>query len=269
MQNEFKLGVIGAGNMAYAIVRGAINAKVIAPKAVIISDVDENKLTPFKDMGIAVTTDNTEVATSCTNLLFAVKPQIAPAVFGEIKDCIQAELVASIMAGVSISALQSALGNRKYARIMPNTPALVGAGMAAIAFSNNAREQFILDIFSSVGKVIQLDESIFDAVTSLSGSGPAYAYAFIKALIDGGVDGGLDYEAAKMLALQTVVGASKMIENSNEPIDVLIDRVCSKGGTTIEAINSFKEDGFENVVKRGMKKCRLRSAELAKNKNTK
>ena len=267
MQNKYTLGIIGAGNMAYAIVGGILRGGLLSPADILISDLSDSQLEKFVALGVNVTSDNTLTSTSCEYLFFAVKPQAAEAVFEGIKGVITAPNVLSIMAGISISTLKNALGNRNFARIMPNTPALVGKGMSAVAFNGGYHSEFILNIFRSVGEVAELDESLFDAVTSLSGSGPAYVYMFIKALIDGGMNGGLDYEKSKALALQTVMGATEMIKSSSAPIDELISAVCSKGGTTIQAVNSFIEDGLEDTVKRGMEKCRLRSVELGKEKH--
>lgn len=262
MENTFTLGVIGAGNMASAIVGGILKSQLLSPTQIIISDTDKSKLAAFEQLGICSTTDNKYLSSHCSNILFAVKPQSAPTIWQEIRESITAQTVLSIMAGISISKMQSALGERNYARIMPNTPALVGEGMAAIAFSKGFRSQFVIDIFSNLGKAVELDESLFDAVTSISGSGPAYVYMFIKALIDGGVDGGLDYQTAKTLAIQTVRGSAKMVECSDKPIDELIEAVCSKGGTTIQAVDSFRNDGLEDIIKLGIEKCRNRSKEL-------
>ena len=264
MQNKYTLGVIGAGNMAYAIVGGIINGGILKPSDIAISDIDAQKLKAFAKLGVYTQTDNVSLSANRENLLFAVKPQIAQTVFNEIESSVTANTVISIMAGITLSKLKAALGNRNYARIMPNTPALVGKGMSAIAFSENFYSDFVMNIFRSVGEAIQLDESRFDAVTSLSGSGPAYVYTFIKALIDGGMSGGLDFETSEQLALQTVLGAVEMIKTSDKPINELIDAVCSKGGTTIQAIDSFREDGLENIIKNGMNKCLNRSVELSK-----
>lgn len=264
MQNKFTLGLIGAGNMATAIVDGILNNSVLPADEIVISDANVAKLSYFSQKGITVATDNKIVASCCDNLLFAVKPQSSAAIFEEIKGNITADAVISIMAGITTARLKESLGDRNYARIMPNTPALIGEGMSAIAFSKGFRSEFILDIFRSLGKVIELDESLFDAVTSVSGSGPAYVYTFIKAMIDGGIDGGLSPDAAKALTLQTVTGAAKMVESCDKPIDELIRSVCSKGGTTICAVESFFDDGLEDTVKRGMKKCRQRSEELGR-----
>ncbi len=264
MQNKFTLGLIGAGNMATAIVDGILKDSVISADKILISDTNDERLEYFSQKGVGVTTDNKTVASCCENLLFAVKPQHAEPIFEEIKEVISADTVISIMAGVTTARLRSCLGDRNYVRVMPNTPALIGEGMSAIAFSGGRNNEFALDIFRSLGKVIEVDESLFDAVTSVSGSGPAYVYMFIKAMIEGGIDGGLSPESAKMLTLQTVVGAAKMIEASDKQIDELIESVCSKGGTTIRAVDSFKNDGLDEIIRRGMKKCKQRSEELGK-----
>ncbi len=264
MDKKFTLAIIGAGNMASAIVGGILKNKILSSNEIAISDPDAEKLQNFKNLGLTTTSDNCLLASNCQNLLFAVKPQISTKVFEQIKDCISAETVISIMAGISIDKLKHNLGQRNYARIMPNTPALIGFGMSAISFSQKFSSQFVIDIFSSFGKTVILDEQLFDAVTSLSGSGPAYVYMFIKALIDGGIEGGLDYNTAKQLAIQTVIGSSKMVEQSDKKIDCLIEAVCSKGGTTIQAVDSFKNDNLEQIVKRGIEKCRNRSKELGK-----
>jgi len=263
MQKSYKLGVIGAGNMATAILGGITSNSLLSPDQIIISDIDVAKLDIFRLQGIATTQDNKYLVSNSEYILFAVKPQSFEGIAKEIKDSFTDQNIISIMAGTSINKLNNLLGEFNIARIMPNTPAFVGEGMSAIAFSKGFHSDFVINIFSTLGKVVELDESKFDAVTSLSGSGPAYVYLFIKSLIDGGIEGGLDAETSKLLALQTVKGAVKMVETSSKQIDILIDNVCSKGGTTIEAINSYKNDNFEAIVKKGMAKCKARSEELS------
>lgn len=265
MDKKFTLGIIGAGNMASAIVGGILKAGIIPANNIIISDQDDEKLEQKKSLGLHVTKDNGFIFENSENILFAVKPQSFDDAVKNIKDRCKADNVISIMAGISISKLQDTFGkDRHYSRIMPNTPALVTKGMAAVSFSEGFRSELVLDIFRSLGEVTELDEKYFDAVTSLSGSGPAYVYLFIKALIDGGKDGGLNEDTSKKLALQTVLGAVEMVKTSPLPIDTLIQNVCSKGGTTIEAINYYKENNFEETVKEGMRRCKKRSEELSK-----
>lgn len=263
MEKKFTLGIIGAGNMASAILGGILRGGLLKADRIAVSDRDGEKLAVMAQNGVFTTADNKEIAAESEYVMFAVKPQVAPAVFEEISSVLAANTVVSIMAGISISKLRSALGVRNFARVMPNTPALVGEGMSAVAFSDGYRSQFVLDVFGSVGKVAELDEKLFDAVTSLSGSGPAYVYMFIKALIEGGVQGGLDYPTARLLAVETVRGAAKMVAASGgKSVDELIDAVCSKGGTTIQAVESYRADGLEDIVVKGMTKCRKRSEEL-------
>ncbi len=263
MTNKFTLGVIGAGNMATAIIGGIVKAGVLAPTQIVVSDNSQQQLDKIAQIGVSTTLSNVDVAQNAQYVLFAIKPQCFDDIAKEISPTLDADTIISIMAGITIAKLQKAFGKRNYARIMPNTPAFVGEGMSAIAFSNNFYSQFVVDVFSSIGKTALIDETYFDAVTSLSGSGPAYVYTFIKALIKGGMDGGLDENVAKTLAIQTVIGGAKMIESSTKSIDELIDAVCSKGGTTICAVESFKQNNLENIITTGIKKCRERSIELS------
>lgn len=262
MDKKFTLGIIGAGNMASAVLGGILKAGMVSPGRIAVSDPDPEKLAIMRQNKVMAVSDNRLLAAESEYLMFAVKPQVAPAVVEEIKDCIDAGTVISIMAGVRIETLAAALGSRNYARIMPNTPALVGEGVSAVAFSEGYSSRFVLDIFKSIGDVIEIDEKHFAAVTSLSGSGPAYVYMFIDALIKGGVKGGLPEDVAKRLAVGTVRGSAKMVGVDPRKTCELVDAVCSKGGTTIRAVESFREDGLEDTVIRGMDKCRARAKEL-------
>ena len=264
MKNTYKLGIIGAGNMATAILYGILNNSLLTADNIIISDIDDDKLYKFAQKGVNITKDNKVVATNCDYILFAVKPQSSLSILEDICNVITCPNIISIMAGVTISRLQSYLGKRNYARIMPNTPVFVSQGMSVISFSKGYEDNFVLDIFNCIGKVLILDESYLNSVTALSGSGPAYVYMFIKALIDGGVKVGLDPETAKTLAIQTVIGSAEMVKESPLDIDTLINNVCSKGGTTIQAINSYKEDNLEDIIIKGMEKCKQRADELGK-----
>lgn len=170
------------------------------------------------------------------------------------------------MAGVSTSAIKAMLGNVSVTRIMPNTPCLVGEGMCAVDATDFDEEgkKLVFSIFNSLGKVIELPERLFHAVTAVSGSGPAYVYMFIDGMIKGGIDAGLDAETAKLLTLQTFRGAAAMAEASDD-IDTLIKNVCSPGGTTIEAVNHYKDTKLEEIIAEGMEKCKNRSEELSAN----
>jgi len=251
--------------MATAIVKGALDSGFLFPDQILISDVSEAQLARFSDFGVITTTDNKYLSSACETLLFAVKPQSAAEIFSEIKDTITAQTVISIMAGVKLSSISKVLGQRNYVRVMPNTPALIGKGVSAVA-APSGDYGIAKRLFSALGEVVEIDEEYFDAVTSVSGSGPAYVYLFLKAMIDGGVEGGLPYEVSQKLTVCTAIGAAHMLALSDKPLDALIDAVCSKGGTTIEAIESFKKDGLEKIVKTGIAKCRARSKELSGNR---
>lgn len=262
---KYDIGFIGAGNMASAIVNGIINANIFPANQILISDIDEEKLYAFKNKGINTTSDNEFLLKNCDYVLFAVKPQVAKELLPKLKNAVNGNNFISIMAGLSIKTIKGFLGDIKIARIMPNTPCLVGAGMCAIDTGNfdENNVSVLSKIFYSLGEVVFLKEDKFNAVTAVSGSGPAYVYKFIKAVIDGGVECGLDYETSKKLTLQTFGGAKKMVEISDLPIEKLIENVCSKGGTTIQAVEYYNQANLETIIKCGMEKCRTRSEELS------
>lgn len=270
MSKKHVLGVIGAGNMASAIVDGIIKAKINNPEEIIISDINENQLALFKQKGISTTISNEELIKKCDNILLAIKPQIFDEIANQLSNIDKTQNIISIMAGKTINSILTAIGKDvPICRIMPNTPAMISKGMSVITCKNFDKKSKILvmAMFSAIGNVIEMDESHFDAVTSVSGSGPAYVYEFISAMIDGGVKGGISYENSRKLALETVIGAAEMVRsNSDKSLDELINAVCSKGGTTIEAINTFRENNLKKIIVKGMDACRTRSKELSSNK---
>jgi pyrroline-5-carboxylate reductase len=255
-----KLGIIGAGNMASAIVKGAMS--FLRPCEIIMSDVDKVKLAAFSALGVQTTDSNFKVAEQAEFVLFAVKPQSFPEVVSQLA-AVKLERIISIMAGIKIEKIKSAFPNAKVARVMPNMPAFVGAGMSAIAFEgfSDGDREFTLALFNSFGKAVAVTEDKLDAVTSISGSGPAYVYMFLQAMIEGGVEGGLSHDEAKALAIQTLIGGAEMAKTADD-LEKLIDAVCSKGGTTIQAIDYFREAGLSDIIKKGIEKCRNRSKEL-------
>jgi len=264
MNFKFKLGFIGFGNMAKAIYDGIVLKGVLKNKDIAIFDADAEKSENAKKQKINVLSDNNEIVKTCKYILFAVKPQQAYDIFKNIKP--EQNIIISIMAGITKAKLQKNLQNCKIVRCMPNTPALIGLGMTAIDCNDleNDERKFVLSIFSSIGKTVELEDKYMDAVTSVSGSGPAYVYMFIDALIDAGVKNGLDYDTSKLLTLQTIVGSYKMVQNTSAPIQNLIDAVCSKGGTTIEAVKVFNDSKFKDIVKKAAEACYKRSVELSK-----
>ena len=261
MEYKYKIGFLGSGNMAKAIALGIIDSKILDYNEIIMSATTKKE--PF--LGISITNDNNTVIENSEYLVLAVKPQI----FNQIKDTLKnskAKYIISIMAGVKVDKLKEIFPHSKVIRTMPNTPCSIKNGMVAVSNNNAGKEanEFITKVFSSIAEVEYLDEDKFDAVTSISGSGPAYVYYFIQSMIKAGINGGLDYKTAKKLTLQTVFGATKMVENSIEDLDILIEKVCSKGGTTIQAIDTFKDNKIQESIIEGIDKCRKRSEELSK-----
>ncbi|MBQ6979155.1 MAG: pyrroline-5-carboxylate reductase [Clostridia bacterium] len=266
MEKKFKLGVIGAGFMSSAIISGAINSSFLAPKDILVSDINALSIDKLANLGVSTTLNNAEVFNNAEYVLFAVKPQHFVNAVKDIAE-ISCEKFISIMAGVKKSSIKSTLNKSvKVARCMPNTPCSVGYGAVGIDlfdFDNETDKTFIKNLFSSFAQVVVLDESKLNAVTGISGSSPAYFYLFIKGLIDAGVRQGLEPEDAKKLAVNTMIGSGKMIfENSAKSLDELIAAVCSKGGTTIEAVKVYNENSLGDIIDKAVSACVKRAEEL-------
>src|ERR1044071_1929791 len=247
------LSFIGAGNMAEAMIRGLLRGNVVAPGDVVASGPRAERMRELADAyGIRTTTNNREAAASRIVVL-SVKPQILSKVLDEVADAIDAEaLVISIAAGVPVAAIQARLpGGTRVVRAMPNTPALVDAGATAIARGEHARESDLDDakkIFDSIGITVILDEYLLDAVTGLSGSGPAYVFLILEALRDAAVKVGLSprtapRRAAQLLAAQPVLGSAKLLIETNEHPGRLKDMVTSPGGTAITGLQTLENGG--------------------------
>lgn len=263
---DYKLGIVGAGNMASAILNGILRTGAISPEKIVVSDIDDEKLNIIKNQGVNTQKDNKVLFKNAEFIILAVKPQVAKVIFKDFQKFENLQII-SIMAGINKKTLKGFFEDAKVARVMPNTPCLLGEGACAIDAGDfdDAGKTLVFDIFKSLGKVVLLDESYFDAVTAVSGSGPAYVYTFIKAMMDTGVEMGLSEKISEELTLQTFLGAVKMVENRTTDVDTLIKNVCSPGGTTIEAVNAFKENNLEGIIKDGMQKCKKRSKELSEN----
>lgn len=263
---KYKLGVIGSGNMAQAIINGVITSNILDKSDILVSDVDFVKLNDLALRGLNTTITNSEIIDNCDIIIIAVKPQTFRESLKRELTNTKNELFISIMAGVTLIELIATLGHDRVVRIMPNLPLMTGNGMSAICYANDEckYKNFVNNIFSSIGKTIEIDESKFDAVTAVSGSGPAYVFYFINSLIKGGIKAGLSEEEARQLAIQTTIGSSIMAGQTSIPIEQLINNVCSKGGTTIEAINHFISRDMKNTIIEGVIKCKNRSEELSK-----
>lgn len=264
---RFKLGAIGGGVMASAIISRLIDRGIYQKTEIIVSDptLDRQELLQ-REYGVQTTADNNLAATAPV-LILAIKPQILDRVATELSTPISARLVISILAGVSLDRLERAFPNCAIVRAMPNTPATVGAGMTAIAAGTGVTDadlHIATEIFAAVGQIVTVPESLMDAVTGLSGSGPAYVAIAIEALADGGVAAGLPRAIADRLALQTVLGTAQLLSASDLHPAQLKDRVTSPGGTTIAGVTQLERAGFRAALIEAVLAATARSQELGK-----
>ncbi len=265
-----KIGVIGAGKIGSAIARGIIRAGLVAKENVIASDVSAAlRQAATQELGIKTTVDNGELGEFADIIILAVKPQIVDAVAREIaKKLGTAKLLVSVAAGVPLSRIEAGLApGARVVRVMPNIPCVVGAGAAGFAGGAHATAadlEKVGAILNSFGVGMAVEEKYLDAVTGLSGSGPAYVFLFMEALADGGVQMGLARDVALKLAMQTVYGAAKMALESNKHLGELKDEVTSPGGTTIAGLYAMEQKGFHGTVMDAVVSATRRSQELGK-----
>ena len=263
-----KLGIIGFGNMAEAILGGILANDFIKKEDVTASGKDEAMLAKASEKyGIGVETDNKKVVADADVILLSVKPQIMADVIAEIKDvCTSDKLVISIAAGKTKQWIEDAFGgSRKIVRCMPNTPALVGEGCTGICFSDSVDEkekQLAIQMFSCVGKAQEVPEKLMDVVVGVSGSSPAYVFMFIEAMADAAVEMGMPRKQAYDFAAQAVMGSAKLLLETGKHPGELKDMVCSPGGTTIAAVRVLEEKGMRAAVMDAVIKCIERSREL-------
>ncbi len=265
-------GFIGSGKMATALVRGMIRAGTASPEWITVGDpVEAARSGLAAESGATAAADNRALAESSDVIVLAVKPQSMAAVLEELRPVVTTgHLIVSIAAGVSIAGLSAGLGPepRRVVRVMPNTPALLGEGASGYCLGPHARpedEATVRACLDAVGRSYRVPEPLMDAVTGLSGSGPAFVYAMIEALSDGGVRMGLPREIATALAAQTVLGAAKMVLETGLHPGVLKDQVTSPGGTTIAGLHALERAGVRAGLMDAVEAATLRSAELGRN----
>jgi len=265
-----KIGVIGAGKIGSAIARGVIRAGLANKDNVMASDVsDALRQSIGQELGVQTTPDNSKVCDFADIVILAVKPQIVDSVAKEIAKTIgKSKLVVSVAAGVPLSRIESQLAQgARVVRVMPNIPCVVGAGAAGFAGGAHATAadlEKVGAILNSFGIGMPVEEKYLDAVTGLSGSGPAYVFLFMEALADGGVQVGLPRDVALKLAIQTVYGAARMALESNKHLGELKDEVTSPGGTTIAGLYAMEQKGFRGTVIDAVVNATRRSQELGK-----
>lgn len=255
-----KLGFIGTGNMAGAIMGGIIKNQIFRPEEIIGADISEAGREKTKEAyGIEVTGDNRKAADSEV-LILSVKPQYYADAIAEIKDCVRDDqLIITIAPGKTLAWLEEQFGKPvKIVRTMPNTPALVGEGMTAACVNQYVTEEekaYALKILSSFGKVELVPEHLIDAVVAVSGSAPAYVFMFIEAMADAAVAEGMPRAQAYEFAAQAVYGSAKMVLETEKHPGELKDMVCSPAGTTIEAVRVLEEKGLRSAVIEAMRAC--------------
>jgi pyrroline-5-carboxylate reductase len=262
------IGFLGGGNMAGALILGLLQAGVVKASSIVVSDLREERLEHLKRQhGIRTTVDNRALLEESAVLVLAVKPQVVDKVLVAVGNYVKpGTLVVSIAAGISIAAIEARLPpGARVVRSMPNVAALALAGATAIAAGTHATDHDMAAataLFEAVGRVVTLDESLLDAVTGLSGSGPAYVMLIIDALADGGVKVGLDRETALLLAAQTVFGASKLLLDTGDHPGRLKDMVTSPGGTAIAGLHTLEAGALRRTLMDAVETATLRSAEL-------
>lgn len=256
-----KIGFIGCGNMATAIIKGMLSHGLVSAEDIVVSNkTEEGRIRSEKNLGVRAVCCNNEVVKVSEILVLAVKPQFLKEVLSEVKDDVQeSQLIVSIVAGKTISWLEEEIGiDKKIVRLMPNTPAMVGEGMTSISLNTNVSEEeveLVKQITECFGKNEVVPERLIDPVMSLSGSSPAYVFMLLEAMADAGVADGMPRKQAYRFAAQAVLGSAKMLLETGMHPGELKDMVCSPGGTTIEAVGVLEKRGFRSAVFEAMRAC--------------
>ncbi len=265
---NYKIGFIGCGNMASAIIQGITKKTNIKSSQIIVSDASEVAISKAsEDLGVNATRSNMRVVSESEVLFLSIKPQFYETVLTEVKDAISKDqIVVTIAPGKTISWLEAIIGNDvKLVRTMPNTPALVGEGVTGVCKNKNVTDEefsYIMSLLKSFGMAESIPESLMDVCVSVSGSSPAYVFMFIEAMADAAVADGMPRDKAYKFAAQAVLGSAKMVLETGKHPGELKDMVCSPGGTTIEAVRVLEEKGFRSSVFEAMKACTAKAKGL-------
>ncbi len=261
-----KIGFIGSGNMAEAIISGMIDKDFLSENIYIL-DVNKEKINYMTNRYKVISSKLEDFFSNTEILILAVKPQIVSKVLLTYKDLIKKEhLLISIAAGITIENIAKLTCTEKIIRVMPNTPALISMGISAITYEskeiNENDKKIVEKIMESIGEYVWVDEKQMSAITALSGSGPAYVYRFIDALIDSGVLVGLSRELARKLVVETVLGSTMLLKETDKSPKELENQVTSPGGTTIHGLVSMEKNNFSSSIREGVKSAYLRAIEL-------
>jgi len=266
-----RIAVIGAGQIGEALIRGLVQSQCVRPDLIVASDPRPERLSLLHEAyKIETTTDNLAAVSGSATLILAVKPKLVAPVLNSLKEVITRgkPRVVSLAAGASTTTIEQTLGDTpRVVRAMPNTPVLVQAGATVLCAGRYATDEDLSAaqvLFESVGVVVRLPEAAFDAVTGLSGSGPAYVFVMLEAMIDAGVHAGLDRDVARQLATQTVLGAATLVRDTGQHPAVLRDQVASPAGTTIAGLRALQKSGFSNAIADAIDAAIQRASELGR-----
>ena len=261
----YRIGFIGAGNMASAILSGGLRRSILQPEKVYLFDPCLEKAEAFGAKGVHVAASNQEVADAVDILVLAVKPQMFDQVLPELEGHVTGKCVVSIAAGISVSYLKERLSGCGIIRVMPNTPMMIGKGMSALAEAPEVDAAYfdaVNELFSAAGQTVVVKEELINAVIATSGSSPAYFFRMASAMVAQAAELGLDEDTALQLTAATMEGAAGMLLKSGRTAAELTRQVCSPGGTTLAALTAFDEYGLDQMVAESMKRCVKRAEEL-------
>lgn len=270
MNKKCKIGFIGCGKMASAIIKGIISSKFLPKENIKGSEINCSVAELAQGrLGINVMTDNRMLTIDSDIIFIATKPNYVSEVLDEIKDELTpAKLVVSIAAGVSTKKIEKIIGRNRVVRVMPNTPALVREGMSGVckgAYATDDDAEFVMELLSNIGKVVEVSEEQIDIVTAISGSGPAFFYKVIEDMARAGEKLGLEYDKSLLLATQTAIGSAKMVMNRGEiPVQTLIDNVATRGGCTFVGISVMNEEKSDKLFYDVIEKTTKKANELGK-----
>jgi pyrroline-5-carboxylate reductase len=259
------LGIVGGGQMAEALISGLLAKKAYLTSEILVSDPSPERRDYLKDKFKVAVTENNRKVSQCSVLLLAVKPQVFSQIVKDMGAVAPDRLLLSILAGVSLQQLETAFPGSPVVRVMPNTPALIAQGISALSYGKQVgseQQQTAQNIFKAVGTVVEVPESLMDAVTGLSGSGPGYVALLVEALMDGGVLVGLPRPLARSLVLETIKGSVALLQEQNLHPGELKDRVTSPGGTTIAGIAALEKAGVRSALIQAVEAATQRSKAL-------
>ena len=264
---QYRLGFIGCGHMGMSIARGVLNNSLLKAEEIAVYDPSESIQETCRNLGFAVCGSEKELAENAHIVLLAVTPQIVDKVLPKLRD-VQINCLLSIVAALSMKHIRDLAGDIPVIRVMPNTPLMVSCGAAAMCHTDDCDIDdlaFVTSLFEALGVVRSIPESQMNDIISVHGSTPAYFYYFLNSILKDTIRRGVDPETARTLLVQTMIGSGKLLEaEPDKPLEEFVDSVCSKGGTTIEAIRVFRHEDLDRMVKKANDECIRRAEELSK-----